>query len=101
VKYLRWLLIALIAIILTVFAVTNRDVVTLTLWPLTVLSTSLNFVVLLSLLVGFLAGELVAWINAGRWRREARQRARRIEELERELALRSPAQQAAQALTRD
>jgi uncharacterized integral membrane protein len=102
VRYLRWILLALVALILVVFAISNREMVTLTLWPLPAqLNASLYLVVLLTLLVGFLLGELVAWVNARRWRREARQRARRIEELEHEQALRSEPQQAARALTRD
>ena len=45
-----------------------------------------TLVVLLALLVGFLLGELVAWLNGRRWRREARSRGRRLDALERELA---------------
>jgi hypothetical protein len=37
------------------------------------------------LLLGFLLGEFAAWLAAGRWRREARRRARRIASLEAEL----------------
>lgn len=98
-KYLYWALFGIVALILIVFAVANRDTVTLTLWPLpVVLSTSLYIVVLLTLLVGFLLGELMAWLNGRRWRREARRNARRVEELERQLAAQSPPKEAAREL---
>jgi hypothetical protein len=56
--------------------------------------------VLLTLLAGFFLGELMAWMNGHRHRREARQKAKRIEELERELAAPSPPKEAARELTR-
>jgi uncharacterized integral membrane protein len=86
-RLITWLVFALIAILLVVFAVSNMMRVTLVFWPLPVsLEAPLYLVVLLGFLVGFLAGELVAWVNASRVRRAARERARRIETLERDLA---------------
>jgi len=86
VKLVHWLVTLPLAIILVIFAVSNREGVIVTLWPLPVtLEAPLYLVVLLALFAGFLVGELVAWINGRRWRREARRRARRIEALEREL----------------
>jgi lipopolysaccharide assembly protein A len=97
----RWILIGLFALALVIFAVDNRQVVTVSLWPLPIeASMSLYLVVLLTLLVGFLIGELAAWMNGHRWRREARLRAKRIEELERVLAAQSPPKEAARELTR-
>jgi uncharacterized integral membrane protein len=76
-----------LALILIVFAISNREGAVVTFWPLPVtVEAPLYLVVLLTLLAGFLVGEFVAWINGRRWRREARARARRIEALERELA---------------
>jgi len=87
VRWLSWLAIALVALICTVFAVSNRDVVTLTLWPFPfALTTQLYLVVLLTVLAGFLVGLLVGWIGSWRVRRAARERKRRIDTLERELA---------------
>jgi uncharacterized integral membrane protein len=101
VRTFRWGLIALVAFILIVFAVENRQTVTLSLWPFPLeLSTGLYIVVLLTLLVGFLLGELVAWMNGRRWRREARRSANRVAELERERAAQSPPKEAARELTR-
>ncbi|HVA15086.1 MAG TPA: lipopolysaccharide assembly protein LapA domain-containing protein [Stellaceae bacterium] len=100
-RYLRWVLLGLVALILIVFAVANRNLITLTFWPLPIaLGAPLYLVVLLTLLAGFLLGELVAWLNGRRWRREARRNARRIEELERELAALSKPKEAARELTR-
>ena len=83
----RWSIIALLAIVLVIFAVSNRAVVEVTFWPLpATLEAPLYLVVVLTLLVGFLGGEIVAWIGGRRWRREARARGRRLEALERELA---------------
>lgn len=86
-KLVHWLVTAPLALLLVVFAVSNRESITVTLWPLPVaVDAPLYLVVLLILLVGFLVGQIVAWINGAGWRREARQRARRIQSLERELA---------------
>jgi len=86
VRLIYWSATLAIAIVLTIFAVPNREHVDVVLWPFLTLEAPLYLVTLLTLLVGFLAGTVVAWIGAGRWRRKARQRARRIEALERELA---------------
>jgi putative membrane protein len=101
VKIFRWVVIGAIALILVIFAVANRGAVTLTVWPLPlVVDAPLYLVVLVTLLVGFFLGELVAWMNGHRWRREARRSAKRVEELERELAAQSPPKEAARQLTR-
>jgi len=97
----RWVLIGLVALALVIFAVDNRQVVTVSLWPLPIeASMGLYLVVLLTLLAGFPLGELIAWMNGHRWRREARQKAKRIEELERELAAQSPPKEATRELPR-
>jgi lipopolysaccharide assembly protein A len=86
-RFVYWTATALVALLLVIFAVSNREDVVVTFWPLPVmLAAPLYVVVLLALLAGFLVGELVAWINGRRSRREARRRGRRIEALERELA---------------
>src|SRR6185437_4624597 len=86
-RLVHWLVTLPAAAILVVFAVSNREPVTVAFWPLPArLDAPLYLVVLLALLAGFLAGEFVAWINGRRARRLARQRARRIEALESELA---------------
>src|SRR5216683_2461751 len=69
VKLVHWLVTLPLAIILVIFAVSNREGVIVTLWPLPVtVEAPLYLVVLLALVVGFLVGEVVAWINGRRWR---------------------------------
>jgi uncharacterized integral membrane protein len=76
-----------LTVVFVIFAISNRQPVEITFWPLPiVIETRLFLVVLLSMLAGFLIGELVAWMGGRRWRREAREKSRRIEALERELA---------------
>jgi lipopolysaccharide assembly protein A len=75
------------ALVLILLAVSNREMVSLTLWPLPFLvDLPLYLVFFVSLLVGLLIGASAAWIAGGRLRRELRRRRRRIEALERELA---------------
>lgn len=85
-RLIYWSATLAIAIVLTAFAVPNRERVDVVLWPFLTLEAPLYLVTLLALLVGFLVGAFIAWINGRHWRRTARQRARRIEALERELA---------------
>lgn len=102
-KVFYWLVTALLAVILIVFAVTNRNPAVLSLWPFPfTLQAPVYLITLLALLVGFLVGELVAWINGRRWRRMARRHGRRIEELERELvAAKAAAKPPSREIARD
>ena len=102
-RLFHWLVTAPLAVVLIIFAVNNRDSVTLSFWPLPVtLQAPLYLVALLALLVGFLIGELIAWTNGRRWRRQARHSAKRVAELERTLAAQAQAQapEPARELTR-
>ena len=74
------------AILLILFAVSNRETVSVELWPLPFLAeVPLYLLCFLSLLIGTLIGAAIAWIAGRRNRRELRSRRRRIEALEREL----------------
>ncbi len=85
-RLVHWLVTVPVAVVAVAFAVENLDKVQVGLWPFSdVLVMPLYLVVLGALALGFIAGEFVAWLNGGRWRREARRRQRRIESLEREL----------------
>ncbi len=65
----------------------NRTSVALGLWPLPFTAeTPLYLLAFASLLLGFVMGELHAWIGRHRLKRELRRRAREIEALRRELA---------------
>jgi uncharacterized integral membrane protein len=75
-----------ISIILTVFAVSNRETVSVGFWPLPFLAdVPLYLVCFLSLLIGALIGSVAAWMAGHRIRRELGARRRRIEALQREL----------------
>jgi len=85
-KFVFWIFVLIVAFVLALFAVSNRETVALGLWPVPFLvEIPLYVAVLAALAVGFLIGELAAWIAGRRWRREARWRARRIASLEGEL----------------
>lgn len=75
-----------IAVILILFAVSNREMVSVGFWPLPFLAdVPLYLLCFLSLLVGALIALAAAWTAGHRNRRELRGRRRRIEALEREL----------------
>jgi len=82
-----WLAIVFAAVVLVLFAVSNRETASVGLWPLPVLVELPLYLVLLgTLLIGFVVGEFVAWVAGRRWRREARRLEHRVAALERELA---------------
>jgi uncharacterized integral membrane protein len=86
-KILWWIVLAVAALLLILFAVSNRETVSVGLWPLPdIVELPLFLVLLGTLLVGFLVGQLVSWIGGWHWRREARRSRERIAMLERELA---------------
>ena len=90
-RVLRRSLVFLGAIVLILFSVSNRETVSLAFWPLPFLvDLPLYLLSFLSLLIGFLIGGCAAWIAGGRDRTELRRRRRRIEALERELAVTQP-----------
>ena len=75
-----------IAVFLILFAVSNREGVSVALWPLPFLAElPLYLLCFLSLLLGALIGLSAAWIAGRRDRRELRARRRHIAALEREL----------------
>ena len=87
-RVLRRSLVFLGAIVLILFAVSNRGTISLSLWPLPFLvDLPLYLLFFLSLFIGFLIGGCAAWIAGGRDRGELRRRRRQIEALERELAV--------------
>jgi uncharacterized integral membrane protein len=86
VRLIHWLVTAPLALVLVVFAVSNRETVSVTFWPTPFeIDAPLYLVALVALLIGFLLGELTAWINGGKKRREAREKSKRVRGLEGEL----------------
>jgi len=64
-RILFWIFVLLVAAALALFAVSNRTGVVLSLWPLPFLvEAPLYLIALGGALLGFLAGELAAWIAA-------------------------------------
>jgi lipopolysaccharide assembly protein A len=85
-KFLWWIVLAIVAVVLILFAISNRQTVSVGLWPLPALVELPLYLVLLgTLLLGFIVGELTGWIGGWRWRREARRGRERIAMLEREI----------------
>jgi len=85
-KILFWIFVLLVALVLALFAVSNRESVALGLWPVPFLVEIPLYVAMLAALsVGFVLGELAAWIAGRQRRRDARQRRRRLASLESEL----------------
>ena len=85
-KFVFWIFVLLVALVLAVFAVSNRESVTLGLWPVPFLvEIPLYVAMLAALAVGFVLGEVTAWISGRRRRREGRQRRRQLASLEGEL----------------
>ena len=85
-RLLFWILVLLVAVMLAAFAVSNREPVSLGLWPLPwLLQMPAYLAVLGALLFGFLLGALAVWAGGGRRRRELRRQRRRIAALEQEL----------------
>jgi uncharacterized integral membrane protein len=78
---------AVVALLLVIFAIYNRQPVAVDFWPFPlVIDSALSLIVLGAMVLAFLVGQFVAWLGAQRWRAEARAKQRRIEALERELA---------------
>ncbi len=82
-----WAVTLAVAAVLSLFAASNREAVSLGLWPLPFLvGVPLYLVVFGAAIVGFLTGALAAWITGAHRRRELRSCRRRSEALAPELA---------------
>ncbi len=86
-KVLFWLIVLVVAVVLALFAVSNRAPAALAFWPLPfVAELPLYLAVLGALVIGFACGAVIVWLAAASRRREARRCRRRLAVLERELA---------------
>jgi uncharacterized integral membrane protein len=84
VRFLKTLILLPVTGLILVFAVSNRQTASLSLWPLPYeIDTPVFFLVLAPLALGILLGGVAAWMAGGRTRRLARERARQIKALER------------------
>ncbi len=86
-KRLSWLLTLPLAVVIVIFALSNRAGVKIGLWPTDFAPSVPIFLLPLGgLVVGFIVGAAAMWVGSLRWRRQARRQAARAAELERELA---------------
>lgn len=96
-RYIRYAIYAVVAIVLIVVSLANRDVVTLSTlpeglaaipgmgWLAVSVQLPLFIVVLGSMLMGFVIGELFEWLREHKYRAEAREKKGEVRKLEREL----------------
>ncbi len=85
-KYLSWILTFPLGVVAIVFAVANREGVTLSLWPLGIkVEAPLFILVLGSLLVGLIVGGFIAWLSGGAARQRGREAMYNAQSAEREL----------------
>lgn len=97
-KILRLLLGLVGLVIIVSFAVSNREMVEMALWPLPeTMTVQLFWVFLFGLVVGAVLGGLGAWLGGMAKRRDRRRMRRRAEELEAELRTMRQQQEAAEA----
>ena len=81
-----WLLLLPLIVLFVAFAIANRHIVTLSLDPAPIsIRAPLYSFVLAGTFVGLLAGGLIAWLRAGRWRSQLRDEQRSVRRLESKL----------------
>lgn len=90
-KIVRWLLGMIVAVIVVLFALSNRQAVVVGFWPLDDgIGLPVYLVALVPLLGGFLAGSVLTGVRGFKYRRIARRQSRRVAQLERQLAEAKP-----------
>ena len=87
-KVVTWALLALFALAVLVFCVSNREAVTVSLYPLPWTITEIPLFIWMfgMLAVGSFVGMVVAWIAGHDGRRLSHERKKRIKELEKQLS---------------
>jgi putative membrane protein len=84
-KLVFWIVGVPLLLLAVVFAVANREAVSVSLWPFSdTIELPLYLAIVLPLYVGVLLGAFVAWLSGHRTRARARSEARRATALERE-----------------
>ena len=86
-KFVSWIAMVAVGLLVMLFAISNRTLVTLDLWPLPTPEVTVpHFVpVLAAALAGFIGGAIVAWFSAGKVRRKARAASKKASGLEKNL----------------
>ncbi len=87
VKIVSWIAMVAVGLLVILFAISNRTLVTLDLWPLPLpeITVPHYLPVLASSLAGFVGGAIVAWFSAGKIRRKARTERKKVSGLEKNL----------------
>ncbi len=84
-KRFSWILTLPLIAVAVIFAIANRELTTLDLWPFELSPRLPLFVILLVCVAfGLVVGGLATWLSAAPGRQRARQARRRVAELERE-----------------
>jgi len=82
-RLLNTILAVTAALIVVLFAVSNREEVDITLWPLPLQVTlGVYAVVLIAVLVGFFGGVVAAWLAGGSVRRDRRRLKTQVRDME-------------------
>ena len=85
-RLLTWLVGVAVAILTTLFAISNPMPVSITFWPFPfALDVGLYILIIGAVFCGFLVGVLVTWVAAGKHRRWIRKQRSEIQALEGEL----------------
>ncbi len=86
-RILNSLLAIIVAILVVLFAVSNRAPVVVEIWPLPYqLELGLYALILLAVFIGFLAGMITSWLTGGKRRRELRALRKETRDLQASLA---------------
>ncbi len=87
-KFIFWIVLFAIAVVVVAFSVTNRDVVTVDLWP-SPYSVDLPVfgVAVVGIFIGFIWGGIISWVYGGKTRQRVRNMYRRAESDKREIAI--------------
>ena len=92
-KVLTYLVLVPLAIVLLMFAVANRQIVTVSFDPFSTTQPALSFtmplfvLIFLLVILGVLIGGIAAWLRQSKWRRNARRLEADVEALRREMAV--------------
>ena len=86
-KFVSWIAMVAVGLLVILFAISNRSLVTLDLWPLPVPEVTIpHYVpVLAAAFAGFVGGAIVTWFSAGKVRRKARTASKKASGLEKNL----------------
>ncbi|MGE3332203.1 MAG: LapA family protein [Rhodospirillaceae bacterium] len=86
-RILNSLLAIIVAVLVVLFAVSNRAPVVVEIWPFPYqLELGLYALILLAVFIGFLAGMITSWLTGGKRRRELRALRKETRDLQASLA---------------